>query len=79
MKFDTLYCILNNSSIGPKTFSKCYLLMQPYPMGLGCSEAEATTIIQNERDNLDLVAELVEKHHLDVNFWRGHICESRSE
>lgn len=51
-------------------------LMQPYPLGLGCDEEEACRITQSERDNLDLVAEVVEKERLDVDFWRGDLLES---
>ena len=50
--------------------------MKPYPMGIGCTEEEATMVMQNERDNLDLVDELVKKHNLNVDFWRGELCES---
>ena len=65
-------------SVGPKTYFKWDLLQKPYPIGIGCSEEEATMVMQNERDNLDLVTELVEKHKLDVDFWRGELCESKS-
>ena len=65
-------------SVGPKTYFKWDLLQKPYPIGIGCSEEEATMIMQNERDNLDLVSKLVEKHKLDVDFWRGELCESES-
>lgn len=50
--------------------------MQPYPVGMGCSEEEATWVMQNERDNLDLVEEIVKKEGLDVDFWRGELIES---
>lgn len=50
--------------------------MQPYPVGLGTSPEDAAVITQSERDNLDLVAEVVEKERLDVEFWRGELLES---
>jgi molybdopterin synthase catalytic subunit len=32
--------------------------------------------MQNERDNLDLVEEIVNKEKLDVDFWKGELIES---
>ena len=63
-------------SVGPKTYHKWDLLMQPYPVGMGCTEEEATRVMQNERDNLDLVESIVRKEGLDVDFWRGELIES---
>ncbi len=37
---------------------------------------EATRVMQNERDNLDIVTEVVKMEGLDVDFWRGELLES---
>ncbi|KAK8850329.1 hypothetical protein IAR55_004246 [Kwoniella newhampshirensis] len=66
----------NGGHIGPKTYYKWDLLMQPYPIGMGCSEEEATRVMQNERDNLDLIESVIKKENLDVDFWRGELLET---
>jgi hypothetical protein len=50
--------------------------MLPPPLGVGCTAAEAVRLLQSERDNLDLVAEIVARERLDVDFWRGELLES---
>lgn len=50
--------------------------MQAYPLGGGFSPEEAVRITQSERDNLDLVENVVRREELDVDFWRGELLES---
>lgn len=50
--------------------------MAPYPFGAGVSEEEAVRIIQAERDNLDLAQSIIEAEGIDVEFWRGDLCEA---
>ncbi|WRT70480.1 uncharacterized protein IL334_007478 [Kwoniella shivajii] len=66
----------NGGHVGPSTYYGWNLHQQPYPLGLGCSAEEATRIMQNERDNLDLVESIVKKEDLDVDFWRGELIET---
>ncbi|WWC65455.1 uncharacterized protein I303_108073 [Kwoniella dejecticola CBS 10117] len=66
----------NGGHVGPKTYHKWDLLMKPYPVGSGCSVEEATQVMQNERDNLDLIESIVKKENLDVDFWRGELLET---
>ncbi|TXT08636.1 hypothetical protein VHUM_02764 [Vanrija humicola] len=63
-------------SVGPKTYRLWHELQQPYPLGLGLSPEDAARVMQNERDNLDLVQQLVEKEGLAVDFWRGDLLET---
>lgn len=45
---------------------------------MGLDPAEAAWVMQNERDNLEIVTEVVRKEGLDVDFWRGELLESES-
>ncbi|KAL1406256.1 hypothetical protein Q8F55_007951 [Vanrija albida] len=66
----------NGGHVGPKTYRLWSELQQPYPLGLGLSPEDAARVMQNERDNLDLVQRLVEDEGLAVDFWRGDLLET---
>lgn len=53
-------------------------LQQDYPLGANLSAEEAAWVVQNERDNLDLVESVVATEGLGVDFWRGELIESTS-
>lgn len=65
-------------SVGPATYKSFHGLQAPLPTGAGVSRDEAAKIIQAERDNLDIISEIIAKEGIaeTVDFWRGHLCES---
>ncbi len=67
----------NGGHVGPATFSAWTTLQQPIPFGAGLSEEEATRVIHAERENLDLIEEVVKREGLEgkVDWWRGDLCE----
>ncbi|BEI81038.1 hypothetical protein CcaverHIS002_0201980 [Cutaneotrichosporon cavernicola] len=69
----------NGGHVGPKTYALWHQLQQEYPLGAGLSPEEATWVMQNERDNLDLVESLVKTEGLDVDFWRGELLETHHD
>lgn len=46
--------------------------------GSGVSSDEAINIIQSERENLELITKVIKEEELDVDFWRGYLCEGKS-
>lgn len=55
--------------------------MHQLPIGGGRSGVTpegSLKIVQSEIDNLDLITDLINKEKLDVDFWRGHLCEGTS-
>lgn len=68
------------ASVGPSTYEAFHSLIQPYPQGAGLSLPEAVRVIQSERDNLELIAEIIDKEGIrdDVDFWKGDLCEGES-
>ncbi|GMK56363.1 hypothetical protein CspeluHIS016_0302030 [Cutaneotrichosporon spelunceum] len=69
----------NGGHVGPKTYALWHQLQQGYPLGAGLSPEEAAWVMQNERDNLDLVESLVEKEGLDVDFRRSELLETHHD
>jgi len=65
-------------SVGPATYKSFHGLQAPLPTGAGVSRDEAARIIQAERENLDIISDIIEKEGIadEVDFWRGHLCES---
>lgn len=43
--------------------------------GSGVSAAESLKIVQSEIDNLNLITDIIKTEQLDVDFWRGQLCE----
>lgn len=72
-----LSLFIDLNSIGPATSEAWASLMALYPDGPGLSREEATRVIQAERDNLDLAESIIKKERLNVDFWRGNLCESK--
>lgn len=70
---------LPSFSVGPATYKSFHGLQAPLPTGAGVSRDEAARIIQAERDNLEIISEIIEKEGIaeTVDFWRGHLCESK--
>ncbi|KAI5449373.1 hypothetical protein NCC49_004777 [Naganishia albida] len=66
----------NGGHVGPST-SEAFAMHQ-LPIGgggSGVTPEESLKIVQSEIDNLDLITDLINKEKLDVDFWRGHLCE----
>ncbi|KAL7415205.1 FAD dependent oxidoreductase-domain-containing protein [Mrakia frigida] len=70
----------NGGHVGPATYKSFHGLQAPLPTGAGVSRDEAARIIQAERDNLEIISEIIEKEGIaeTVDFWRGHLCETHS-
>ncbi|KLT41356.1 FAD dependent oxidoreductase, partial [Cutaneotrichosporon oleaginosum] len=69
----------NGGHVGPKTYALWHQLQQAYPLGAGLSAEEAVRVMQNERDNLDLVERVVADEGLQVDFWRGELLETHHD
>ncbi len=67
---------LSHTSLGPATFESYYHLLQPMPYGAGLTPKEAVHVIQAERDNLELICDIIKKENLDVDLWKGDLVES---
>jgi hypothetical protein len=67
--------LLPAPSLGPATSESYHNLLRPLPHGAGLSSREATHVIQAERDNLELICEIIEKEKMDVDLWRGDLVE----
>lgn len=68
-----------SDSVGPATANAYHHLIQPYPRGAGLDSMEAVKVIQNERDNLELIADIIDKEGIKdkVDFWKGDLCEGQ--
>ncbi len=64
-----------DSSLGPATSESFFRLQRPLPYGAGLTEAEAAHVIQAERDNLDKICDIIDREGLEVDLWRGLLCE----
>ncbi|KAK4686734.1 hypothetical protein P7C73_g3382, partial [Tremellales sp. Uapishka_1] len=62
----------NGGHIGPATFNAYHNLLKPLPSGAGLSSREAVHVIQAERDNLELITDIIRKEGLvdKVDFWK---------
>jgi hypothetical protein len=49
----------------------------PIPHGSGLSDEDGLKVVQQERDNLDLIADIIDKEGWtqEVDFWKGELCE----
>jgi hypothetical protein len=62
----------------PATSNSFIAHTKPFPFGCGLSEQEAVRVIQAERDNLDLAEAVIRSQGLDVDLWRGDLCETHT-
>lgn len=70
----------SHSSVGPATYKSFHGLQAPLPTGAGLSRQEAAFVIEQERQNLELIASIIADEGIadQVDFWKGHLCESES-
>lgn len=64
-------------SIGPQTHKAYIQAKTALPNGSGVDDHEAIRIVQQERDNLEIVHDVImsEGWQHQVDYWRGELCE----
>ncbi|KAJ9092815.1 hypothetical protein QFC21_006691 [Naganishia friedmannii] len=66
----------NGGHVGPSTSGAYSMHQKPIGQGgSGVSSEEAVKIVQSERENLELISKVIKDEELDVDFWRGYLCE----